>query len=291
MHTRLATRADRVAIFQLIRGHRRAQLALDWWSLEEWLDAPAAWVVERMGQIIAFWLGVQVDSPIVWLRGAAVADHEDAVALFQQLWPRLAQAVARQGAEQVVGMAYGEWLEPVYRAAGFVQRTVVITMQKDDWRIPEIPSASVRIRRAVLADIPRIAEVDRLAFEPIWWYGPTILTRAWHQVPYFIVAEEDKIIGYAFVDLYGMHGHIVRLAVHPAYQGRAVGAHLLAESLRYLIDLGAYPITLNTQIENQASQALYRRFGFRPTGHEISVWGCSLKGEASVLQDHKDRMR
>ncbi|WP_376792912.1 GNAT family N-acetyltransferase [Thermoflexus sp.] len=278
VHVRPATRADRTAILQLVRHHRRAQLALDWWSLEEWLDAPTAWVVERMGQIVAFWLGIQVDSPVAWLRGAAVADGEDAVALFQQLWPPFARALASQGAEQVVGMAYGEWLEPVYQAAGFIRQTVVITLRKDDWRIPEIPAVPVDIRRAALIDIPRIAEVDRLAFEPMWWYGPTILTRAWHQVPYFIVAEEEgEIVGYAFLDLYGMHGHIVRLAVHPMHQGRAIGARLLAESLRYLIDVGAYPITLNTQIENQASQALYRRFGFHPTGQEIPIWGCSLK--------------
>ncbi|MFN3928452.1 MAG: GNAT family N-acetyltransferase [Thermoflexus sp.] len=278
VHARPATRADRTAILQLIRQHRRAQLALDWWSLEEWLDAPTAWVVERMGQIVAFWLGIRVDSPVAWLRGAAVADGEDAAALFQQLWPPFARALASQGAEQAVGMAYGEWLEPVYHAAGFTRRTVVITLRKDDWRIPEIPAVPVDIRRATLTDIPRIAEVDRLAFEPMWWYGPTILTRAWHQVPYFIVAEEEgEIVGYAFLDLYGMHGHIVRLAVHPRHQGRAIGARLLAESLRYLIDLGAYPITLNTQIENQVSQALYRRFGFHPTGQEISIWGYSLK--------------
>jgi len=276
---RPATRADRTAILQLIRGHRRTQLALDWWSLEEWLEAPTAWVVERMGQIVAFWLGVQVDSPVAWLRGVAVADGEDPVALFRQLWPHFARALARQGAEQVVGMAYGEWLESVYQAVGFARRTVVITLRKDDWRIPEIPAIPAHIRRAALTDIPRIAEVDRRAFEPMWWYGPTILTRAWRQVPHFIVAEEEgEIIGYAFTDLYGMHGHIVRLAVHPAHQGRAIGARLLAESLRYLIDLGAYPITLNTQIENRISQALYRRFGFRPTGQEISIWGCRLTG-------------
>lgn len=253
-------------------------MALDWWSLEEWLDAPTAWVVERAGQVVAFWLGIQVDSPVAWLRGVAVADGEDAVALFRQLWPSLARALARQGAEQVVGMAPGRWLESVYEAAGFSRRTVVITLRKDDWRIPEHPAVPVHIRRATLPDIPRIAEVDRRAFDPMWWYGPTILTRAWHQVPYFIVAEEDgEIVGYAFLDLYGMHGHIVRLAVHPAHQGRAIGARLLAESLRYLIDLGAYPITLNTQIENQVSQALYRRFGFHPTGQEVAIWGCALR--------------
>ncbi len=274
---RPATRADRMAILQLIRQHRRVQMALDWWSLEEWLDAPTAWVVERMGEVVAFWLGIQADSPVAWLRGAAVADGEDATALFRLLWPHLARALAHQGAKQAVGMAYGEWLTAAYAAAGFTRQTVVITLRKEDWRIPEVPTAPIRVRRATLADIPRIAEVDRQAFPPLWWYGPTILARAWHQVPYFIVAEEGgEILGYAFLDLYGMHGHIVRLAVHPAYQGRAIGARLLAESLRYLIDLGAYPITLNTQIDNQVSQALYRRFGFRPTGQEIVIWGKRL---------------
>ncbi|MFZ8842757.1 GNAT family N-acetyltransferase [Thermoflexus sp.] len=275
---RPATRADRSAILHLVREHRRAQMTLDWWSLEEWLEAPTAWVVERMGRVIAFWLGIQVDSPVAWLRVAAVADGEDAPQLFRQLWPSMARALAAQGATEAVGMAYGEWLESVYPAAGFTRRTVVITLRKDDWRIPELPAVPVRVRRAMLEDIPRIAAVDRQAFELLWWYGPTILTRAWHQVPYFIVAEaEGEIIGYAFADLYGMHGHIVRLAVHPAHQGRSVGARLLAESLRYLIDLGAYPITLNTQVENRISQALYRRFGFHPTGQEVSIWSCALR--------------
>jgi len=61
---RPATRADRSAILHLVREHRRAQMTLDWWSLEEWLEAPTAWVVERMGRVIAFWLGIQVDSPV-----------------------------------------------------------------------------------------------------------------------------------------------------------------------------------------------------------------------------------
>jgi len=278
LHVRPATRADRTAILGLIRSHRRSQMALDWWSLEEWLDSPHAWVVERVGQVVAFWLGILADSPVAWLRGAAVADGEDASALFRQIWPHLADALAAQGAEAVVGMADGAWLEPVYEALGFTLRTRVITLRKEDRRLPALPPASARIRPALFSDIPRIAEVDRQAFEPMWWYGPTILTRAWRQVPHFLVAEEaGGIVGYTFADLYGMHGHIVRLAVHPAHQGRAIGAHLLAESLRYLIDLGAFPITLNTQIENQASQALYRRFGFRPTGHEVAIWGRPVK--------------
>jgi ribosomal protein S18 acetylase RimI-like enzyme len=46
---------------------------------------------------------------------------------------------------------------------------------------------------------------------------------------------------------------------------------LLAESLTFLIAAGAHPLTLNTQADNYASQSLYRRFGYLPTGDSTTV--------------------
>ena len=79
------------------------------------------------------------------------------------------------------------------------------------------------------------------------------------------------MVGHAFSDLYGGQGHLIRLVVHPAYQRLGIGEQLLLDSLRYQIEWGAYPITLNTQSDNTASQALYRRYGFQPTGRPVAV--------------------
>jgi hypothetical protein len=35
--------------------------------------------------------------------------------------------------------------------------------------------------------------------------------------------------------------------------------------------LGAYPFTLNTQIDNSSSQSLYRRYGYRTIGRPVRV--------------------
>jgi ribosomal protein S18 acetylase RimI-like enzyme len=79
------------------------------------------------------------------------------------------------------------------------------------------------------------------------------------------------VVGHAFSDVYGGHGHLIRLVVHPAYQQRSIGEQLLRESLLYQIAVGAYPMTLNTQIDNTTSQALYRRYGYQMNGRPVRV--------------------
>jgi ribosomal-protein-alanine N-acetyltransferase len=66
--------------------------------------------------------------------------------------------------------------------------------------------------------------------------------------------------------------HLNRIAVHPAHQGRGVGALLLHDALRALWKLGAERVSLNTQTDNYYSQRLYRRFGFEPIGDSVTVW-------------------
>jgi len=91
-------------------------------------------------------------------------------------------------------------------------------------------------------------------------------------VSHFIVAAiGDQVVGHAFSDVYGGHGHLIRLVVHPAYQRLGIGEQLLVESLKYQIELGAYPLTLNTQVDNGASLALYRRYGFQAAGRHTRV--------------------
>jgi ribosomal-protein-alanine N-acetyltransferase len=67
------------------------------------------------------------------------------------------------------------------------------------------------------------------------------------------------------------HGQLIRIAVHPLWQGKGLGSRLMAEAIRFFQAAGVRHITLNTQEENERAQQMYRRFGFRLVGQEATA--------------------
>jgi len=89
----------------------------------------------------------------------------------------------------------------------------------------------------------------------------------------YLRARGEEPVGYCYCSVEKEHGHLIRMAVHPAWQGRGIGTRLLAEAVRFFQQAGARLVTLNTQEENERAQRLYRKFGFRLTGREaVALW-------------------
>ena len=61
-------------------------------------------------------------------------------------------------------------------------------------------------------------------------------------------------------------GHITTVAVDPEQQGGRIGTRLMLVLVRRAIEHGADSITLEVRASNTAALALYRRFGFAPSG-------------------------
>jgi len=57
-------------------------------------------------------------------------------------------------------------------------------------------------------------------------------------------------------------GHIMNLAIDPAYRRRGFGSELLKKGLEYLQELGAQTVELEVRVGNEAAINLYKRFGF-----------------------------
>jgi ribosomal-protein-alanine N-acetyltransferase len=271
---RPATSADRVALTRLTERAGRTHFHLDWWSIDDWLDDASsnAWLAVDGSRIAGFLIAPRQDVPFAWLRLVAVADDYDARAALDALLPAAIAPLRAAGVASLAGLAHPEWLGDQLPRLGFTPVTDVTHYRKDDRLIPEHGSPAVLVRAAKPDDLPIILANDRAAFDPIWWHTRDSLARILRDAAHFIVAELDgHIVGHAFSDLYGGRGHLVRLATHPDVQRRGIGARLLAESLSALLAAGAHPVTLNTQADNYASQSLYRRFGFLPTGEATTV--------------------
>lgn len=274
---RPALLSDRTALYQLTEHSHRAHFNLDWWTFDNWLyaDRPsdAIWLAFFQFDLVGMLLALNDQGPTVWLRALAVANGYSADPIVAALLGAARRAWAEQALQQAVILAHPEWVGDVLRRLNFSVYNDIVTLRKSDRTLPDcahLPRAS--IRPATSRDLPSIAANDRAAFDTVWQHSEKSLAHILKMVSHFVVAEmNDRVIGHAFSDLYGGQGHLIRLVVNPVYQRLGIGEQLLRESLQYQLTAGAYPLTLNTQLDNAPSQALYRRYGYHPMGRSVRV--------------------
>jgi [ribosomal protein S18]-alanine N-acetyltransferase len=274
---RPAQLADRAAIHRLTENQHRVHFNLDWWSFDRWLHADrpseAIWLAFDQEELIGLLAAPFEQLPVVWLRSMALADGYPAASVFTALFALARSALQAQGAEQLAVMAHPEWVDELTQHLNFTRYNEIVTLRKSDRTVPDLarsPAATMRL--AGPEDIPAIAENDRASFDVVWWHSAASLAHILKSVSHFVVAEiDDRVVGHAFSEVYGGHGHLIRLVVHPAYRRHGIGEQLLRESLQYQIALGAHPLTLNTQSDNAGAQALYQRYGYQVSGKLVRV--------------------
>lgn len=271
MDVRKAHPGDRMAIEALcdMAQYKLPQM----WRWEEHLDAESFVVVENgravEGAIFAWADG----SPVAWVRTAALNHGLDMNAWLDLSLPLVLAALRRSGASTLAWMDYGGWIGGHLERRGFRPLTDVVTLSKFDRNLPALGSCGADVRPALDADIPAAAVVDRAAFTAPWWHSEDTMRRRAAVAAYFAVAAlAGEVVGYAEGELRLPVAHLNRIAVHPARQGRGVGAALLRDALRAFWRQGAGYVTLNTQSDNVYSRRLYRRFGFEATGDFATVW-------------------
>jgi ribosomal protein S18 acetylase RimI-like enzyme len=277
IEVRPALIADRAAIYRLTENSHRVHFNLDWWTFDNWLyeerPSDAIWLAHFQNELIGMLVAPFDESPVIWLRSIALANGYSADPIFLALLKHARSAWLALGAERVVVLAHPEWVSALTQRLNFDRYNEIVSLRKNDRAVPELSrQAEAIIRPAVFTDVPAIALNDRAAFDTVWWHSEASLIHILKTVSHFVVAViDDRVVGHAFSDLYGGQGHLIRLVVHPAYQRLGIGEQLLAESLRYQIEQSAYPLTLNTQVDNLASQALYHRYGFQAAGRPVQV--------------------
>jgi len=269
--------ADRAAIHRLTENTHRGHFNLDWWTFDNWLyeerPSDAIWLARFHNELVGLLAAPFDESPVIWLRSIAIAGGYSADPIFTALLQQARSSWLPLGVERIAVLAHPEWVSDLTQRLRFDCYNEIVTLRKSDRALPEMSRApQAIIRPAVFADVPAIVHNDQAAFDTVWWHSETSMIHVLKTVSHFIVAAiGDRVVGHAFSDLYGGQGHLIRLVVHPTYQRLGIGEQLLAEALRYQIEQSAYPLTLNTQADNGAAQALYRRYGFQAAGRPVRV--------------------
>ncbi len=269
--------ADAVDLTRLLRATRFSHLHVDWYSLSDWLEAGCVFGLDDGRRLLAF-LAIGADPlPAAWIRGAAIAESLDPLPALRHLLDAALPACRQRGATECAIMSVRQWPNALLPALGFHPVTEVMTMTCELAGPPPASPRNVELRPAELRDLDALAAIEEAAFEPIWRYSARGLARAMAQTFSFdVAARNGQIAGYQCSTASYQGAHLARMTVHPRWQRQGIGTALLLHALHGYRHGALQHLSLNTQVDNQASQRLYRRHGFQPTGDVLPVWSLSL---------------
>lgn len=262
-------------------ANRAAYRSPDLAPWEDSLEAPSSVVAELDGKLVGVLHATTDVGPVAWVRMAAVTDRLTMADWIRESLGAILPYLAADGADVLAWMDCQGWASPSLRTCGFRRTDRVITLSKADRTTPQVSAAKVTLRRATERDHGIIAEIDRAAFEPLWWRSEDSVRHRAETASRFVVAAlEGKVVGYAEREQHVSVGHVNRLAVLPSQQERGIGGTLLRTTLEQLWDHSADIVSLNTQATNRASRRLYEKFAFAPTGDYATVWTLALNRAA-----------
>jgi len=123
-----------------------------------------------------------------------------------------------------------------------------------------------RIRPASLADVPALAELERLCFSDPWTASGIQETIQYETARALVACTKDRLVGYVLARISGEEGEILDLAVLPAERRRGIGNQLIRAVRGAMQREGVRELYLEVRESNAAARALYQQQGFRPVG-------------------------
>ncbi len=140
--------------------------------------------------------------------------------------------------------------------------------------------SQVEVRPVRLEDMESVYKLEDACFkDPYASYFLDQLAEA-NPLSFLVATVKGDVVGYAVVDRWPDHNHLVSIAVHPEAGRRGIGRRLLAA---LGVEVGVEkPLRLEVRRSNTAAVGLYLSNGFRRVGE---VEGYYADGEDAILME------
>jgi ribosomal protein S18 acetylase RimI-like enzyme len=271
---RQATASDLNSLSAFFKSRINIYHHLDWRSSIEWLGFQPYYVLMRRGDILAALASPVDPEGIAWIRVFACAMEVPSEKILPILLERCVNDLSSEPRPLIAALGLQEWFKIALEANNFHLRQSIVVL---GWDYQQRPARTLpdglKIRQMQTADLPAIAQVDRMAFKPLWQNSLDALILAFHKASIATVAVlDEKIVGYQISTSTPINTHLARLAVNPEFQRQNIGFELVRDMLATSIKLNSWQVSVNTQNDNDASLALYESLGFTKTGEEFPVY-------------------
>ena len=143
---------------------------------------------------------------------------------------------------------------------------------------------AIHIRDATVRDLPRIIEIERLAFPAPWTLASfqRELTLPFSRIMVALPADSNLVAGFLCRWLIADECHILNIAVHPESRRLGIGSVLMTESINEAKSAGAYVVTLEVRRSNLPARQLYRKFEFEERRLRRHYYG---PGEDAIIME------
>jgi ribosomal protein S18 acetylase RimI-like enzyme len=285
---RQSTEADSGPIAALMKVAKYRHSHVDWRLPGDWLNTPGFVVCENtqgkeMNKLVGCLTAAADPPPCAWIRLAAVHGSGEPTSLLARMLEQVLRVLPSTGVNQVAWLAADPWPEDTLSRHGFRPVNWIETYVKEDLEGPvnlenDTPK-SVTIRAVKYSELNAMAEIDELAFTPMWRHSLTSLKVAYGEALSFdMVVMDEQPVGFQY-SIRGQEfksAHLVRITVSPEVQGSGVGTALMISALDSYRAQGIRRVSLNTQVDNVSSHKLYEKFGFHRSGDQLPVWALTL---------------
>lgn len=287
MHIRPAVARDQHDIADLMFFETHVHRHLDWRTPIDWLGSPLYWVLEHNNKVDAVLACPQDKPEIAWIRLFTHTERFSSREAWQALWQTAQDDLSqRKYPTTVAALTLHNWYTDLLKESGFKSESQVISMEWEqaDAQRKSLPRGII-IRAMEKDDLEQVAVADAAAFSPIWQNSLSILEQAYPQAVTATIAEDEEgcVVGYQISTKSPFGAHLARLAVHPKVQRNGIASALISHLTQQLKERGISRLSVNTQSDNLASQAVYQKNGFVETGLAYPVYTFEVPARGESL--------
>ncbi len=274
---RSAEPEDYFALHSFVQAQNHLHRHLDWRDSLEWIGREPFFLLEENRKIQAVLAAPPEPERVAWVRLFGVSPQLQASKGWEMLFPPVREMLLNlEPRPALVSLSLRDWYGDLLKRQSFTHHQDIVVFLYDQPAPPApLPvDPAICIRPLEQADLDQTVALDNQSFEPIWQLSYGDMQHAYQRSSYMTVAEIDgQIVAYQMSSGSGVYAHLARLAVRPDLQRRGLGFRMVQDLLQhFLMDQKCWGVTLNTQNDNHASIALYRRVGFRETGERFPVF-------------------
>lgn len=212
---------------------------------------------------------------MIWVGGAVDENTEDFSHYLRQFFAHLLYQYRHSHFRRgLVCLTTSDLVKKLAFEMGFQLDTEIYLYRKQGVGIPEDDTMSaafhpilpVTLRQVQVEELEEIIRLEHQIFLPEMWADRVLLQEMIErgEGSVHVAICMDQWIGYHDSRILENDlGHLVRLGVHPDYQGLGVGTELLRAGLAWFRTRKVEEIILYVEEWNRRARALYTRFGFQ----------------------------